>query len=328
MSTNAPNNQEDQEIDLEQISKKVKSFFQGINESLFHFIQFFIKNGIIIAALFLIGVGLGWYLDQTNKSYSSEIIVSPNFGSTDYLYSKVDLLTSKVKENDAVFLKSIGLNNPLDIKKIKIEPIVDIYRFINNNEQNLDLLKLMAEDSDLKTVVKETATSKNYSFHTITYTTSADRDSKTNIQAILNYLNNSDYYKKIQKVSIVNTENKLKADELSIAQIDGILNEFSNTTRNQQKSDKLVYYNENTQLNDVLKTKELLTKDIGNLRLELLNSDKIIKESTIVLNLENNKILNSKLKFILPFLFILGFVFVMAFIKFYKHQSSLLNSRN
>ncbi len=41
--------------------------------------------------------------------------------------------------------------------------------FINlsNNEQNFELIELMAENGDLKKIVKETTTSKNYNYHTI-----------------------------------------------------------------------------------------------------------------------------------------------------------------
>jgi hypothetical protein len=61
MNKNQPNNQEDQEIDLMQISKKIGSFFQNINTFLFNCIQFFVKNAIVISILLVIGVGVGFY---------------------------------------------------------------------------------------------------------------------------------------------------------------------------------------------------------------------------------------------------------------------------
>jgi hypothetical protein len=51
-------------------------------------------------------------------------------------------------------LKSIGINDPSPIAKISIEPIVDVYKLISNNEQNFELLELMAQNGDLKTIVK------------------------------------------------------------------------------------------------------------------------------------------------------------------------------
>jgi hypothetical protein len=49
-------------------------------------------------------------------------------------------------------------------------------------------------------------------------------------------------------------------------QIDAVLNGFSSSVNRNQQSDKLVYYNENTQLNDVIKTKEALIYRQGVLR--------------------------------------------------------------
>jgi hypothetical protein len=98
-----------------------------------------------------------------------------NFKSTDYLYAKIDLLSSKIAEGDSVFFKLNWIINML-LTKIKIEPIVDIYKLISNNEQNFELLELMAQNGDLKTVVKETTTSKNYN---IIYYNSFDQEDKS-----------------------------------------------------------------------------------------------------------------------------------------------------
>ena len=326
MSFNSPSQTEEEQIDFEQISNKIGNFFQSVNKRTFNGIQFVIKNKIILILLLIIGFGFGMFLDQINQTYKSELIVAPNFESSDYLYSKIDLIESKIKEGDTIFLKSIGIQEPSKIKKITIEPIVDVYGFINDEDskQNLDLLKLMAEDGDLKSIIKETTTSKNYTFQTINLITKGTTETKKTIEPILNYLNTSVYYKIIQKITVKNIQQKLSADEETVTQINGILNEFSNTSSaNNQKSDKLVYYNENTQLNDLIKSKELLVKEIGILKIKLLTSDKIIKESTITLNIENKKLLNNKLKFIIPFVLIFGFVMIVLFGRFYKNQKRL-----
>ena len=103
MSTNVPQNKEDQEIDLVQVFKKIGNFFERINTGIFNCIQFFIKKAIIISILLVIGVGLGIYLDKTKKTYRSSNIVMPNFESTDYLYSKINLIESKISERDYCF---------------------------------------------------------------------------------------------------------------------------------------------------------------------------------------------------------------------------------
>nr|WP_315189114.1 hypothetical protein [uncultured Flavobacterium sp.] len=320
MTKKETNNLENQEIDLFQISKKIGSFFNGIKTWLFQAIQFFIRNRIIISILLIIGTGLGVYLDQTQKDYEHQIIVEPNFKSTDYLYSKIDLLASKIAERDLVFLKSIGIKNPEEINKISIEPIIDVYEFINSSKLNFEVLQLMAQNGDLKSVVKESTTSKNYNFHNIVVSTNSFTTEKNTIQPILNYLNDNAYFSTIQKISIRNLQQELKSKEGIIVQIDGILNAFSSSNGNHQKNDKLIYYNENTQLNDIIRTKDSLTKDIGKLKLQLFNSDKTIRESAVAMNIKNTKSIQGKLKFVLPIVFIFLFIFIQIFISFYSKQ--------
>jgi hypothetical protein len=97
MSTASQNNSDNQEIDLSEISKKIGGFFEGISTRIFRGILFLKRNILVIAILFVIGVGLGFYLDKTSKSYDHQVIVTPNFGSNEYLYSKVNLINSKIK---------------------------------------------------------------------------------------------------------------------------------------------------------------------------------------------------------------------------------------
>lgn len=323
MSTNDKRNLEDQEIDLAVISAKIKDFLQSINTGIFKAIQFVIKNIIIFVILFAIGIALGLYLDKNNKVYNHEIIVQPNFGSVDYLYSKIDLIESKIRENDTVYLKSIGIKDAGAIAKIEIKPIVDIYRFINSNtQQNFDLLKLMAEDGDMKQIVEDKITSKNYTYHMISFKTKKRTNHKETVEPILNYLNNSPFYAEVQKVFIDNIHAKMKGNDLIISQIDGFLNSFSNAIGGNVKNDKLVYYNENTQLNDVIQSKNKLITEQGTLRLNLVDVNKIIKENSSILNIQDMQSVNGKLKIILPLFFISLYILLLFFLKFYRKQSA------
>lgn len=321
MSTNNPQNQE---VDLSMVSKGIGNFVQYIKSVVFHAIQFVIQHIVLIGILFVVGVGLGLYLDKTQKTYDHQIIVQPNFGSVDYLYAKVDLIESKILEKDTVFLEKIGLHDPSAFSRIDIKPVVDVYRFINNSEQNFELLKLMSEDSDIKKIVEERATSKNYPYHVISLKTKTRISHKNFIEPLMAYLNNSAHYSIMQKEYLNNLKIKVKANDLTIAQIDGFLNTFSGTVNGPSKSDKLVYYNENTQLNDVIQTKDKLIKEQGNLRLELVNADKIVKENSSTVNIENNESINGKLKIILPMLLIFSYLCIHYFTRFYKTQKARL----
>lgn len=326
MSKSTQNN-DNQEIDLSQIAKKIGNFFEGISTKIFKVFLFFKRNILWVGTLFTLGLGLGLYLDKTTKVYDNEIIVSPNFGSIDYLYAKVELISSKINDGDTLFLKEVvGINEPKKLKKIDIEPITDVYKFINNSDKNFEFVKLLAEDGDLKKLVNENLTSKNYPYHLISYTTDKETSNEKTVQPLLKYLNSSDYYSLIQKEYLNNVKVKMTENDSIISQINGLLNAFSSNSNGTPKSDKLVYYNENSQLNEVIKSKEILINEQGNHRIALVNFDKIIKESSVTLNIKNTKAVNGKMKFILPLFFILLFVIAGFFKSFYKSQMSKLNS--
>ncbi len=320
MSSNIPQNKDNQEIDLGQLAQKMNGLYEGFLNRIFSFMLFLKRNSIVLFILFIIGVGIGFYLDKKVKTYNHQMIVLPNFGSTDYAYAQIDLLQSKIKENDTLFLKEIGIVEPKKLKEITIEPIIDVYKFVDNKTENFDLLKLMAEDGNLDKIIEGKITSKNYPFHTLTFTTSKLSSVDQTVEPILNFLNNSDYFKQIQKESLQNIQVKMNENDSIIAQINGVLNQFKNKM-NSNTGDKLVYFNENTQLNEIIKTKDLLIREQGSLRLDLVNLSKVVRDISFIINQKETKGVNGKLKFVLPFLLIFLFILGRSLIQFYKRQS-------
>ena len=329
MSTKVPQNKEDQEIDLLQIPQKISDFFGSVSTSIFKGIQFFVRNKVLVLALILVGFGMGWYLETNKKAYNSEIIVIPNFDSVDYLYAKIDLLQSKIVSEDTIFFKDVvGIKEPKNLTFIKIKSITDVYNFIKNKPENYELIKLLAEDGDVNKVIEDNKTSKNYKYQKIIVTTNKKADEEKIIKPLMAYLNESNYYKKMQKVVYNNTNLKIRQNDSIIKQIDAILSNFSNASKYSNKSDKLMYNNENSQINDLLKTKDFLLLEQGTKKIELIGYDKIIKESSVTLNVELAKFKDYSLKFSLPIFFIFLFIFLKGFNSFYKKQINKIAKPN
>jgi hypothetical protein len=326
MSTNVPQNQENQEIDLLTVFSRIGDFFEWINTLLFKIILFFVKNAIIVAVLVVVGVGVGKYLDTTQNGYDNRIIVLPNFKSTNYLYSKIDLLAFKIAVQDLLFLKSIGIQNPSQIASIAVEPIVNVNDLINEEDKEFQLLELMKENEGLKTIVKDTTLRKYYNYHTIKINAIGTITEKNTIGPILEYLNSSTYYDAFKKINSQNIQNNINSKEATILQIDGILNQFSNGNESHSGNEKLVYYNENLNLDAIIRTKDSLSGEIDKLKIEQYNTGKTIKEQGMVLNIKGNKTIKGRFIFILPLVFVGLFIFFSFFISFYKKQSLKANA--
>ena len=331
MSTDNQNIPE--EIDLGVLFKKINGFFGNISFSIFKGILFIKKNVLIFAGLFIIGAVAGYFLDSESTSYDSNIIVTPNLGGTDYLYSKIDLLSSKLKENDKAFFKSIGIKSD-KIALIEIEPVIDIYGFVNSNTaiannaqntQNFELMKLLAESSDINKVIKDKTTSKNYSHHNIHIVTKAKITENEIIKPLLKYLNTDEYLDQILAISRDNVKIRVAKDEELIVQTDSLINTLTKNLSHNQKSSNLVYNNENNQFNQLFETKNKLINDLADKKIEMVNLQSFIKDISTVTNLKNTKGTNGKMKLILPILFIFLFILFMMFKSFYKKQSAKLN---
>lgn len=319
MSAQKENNPENPEIDLLTVFSRIGNFFEWINTLLFRIIRFFVKNAIVLVFLIVLGVGIGKYLDTNLKVYDNRIIVAPNFGSSDYLYSKINLLKAKIAEGDTIYLKkTVGIKQPKTLRSIDIKAIPDVYQFIEDKEKNFDLIKLMSEEEGLQKIINDTTTSKNYTYHKIYLTTNSLVNDQDFVQPLLNYLNKSDYYNKVQAISLKNLEQEIVQNDTILAQINAGLNGFSKG--NDTKNGRLLYYNENSQLNDVLKTKEELIKDQGKNRVKLVRFDKTIKEISTILNVKKTQKLKENFTFSMPILFVILFIFLRFFIAFYKKQ--------
>lgn len=319
MSTKVPQNT-DQEIDIFQLSKSIGNFFDRVNRAIFRTIQFFIRNWIAVLILVVLGIALGFYLDSNKKSYQNQIVVTPNFESVDYLYAKIDLIQSKIVSGDINFTNHVfGTSGGNEIRKIEIKPVPDVYKFIEDKEQNFELIKLMAEVGEVKKVLEDNITSKNYTFHTITFNSNKEISEKEVVEPLLNYLNESAYFDAAQKIGYKNLENEIAQNDTIIAQINNVLNGLSGSA----KSDKLIYNNENLQLNDIIKTKQKLISEQGKNKFRLITFNKTIKEINSTLNINENKTVNGNFKIWLPVFFIFVFVLISMFLKFYRKQLAL-----
>jgi len=318
MSTNS----QEQEIDLSQIGKSITKVFQkGINKC-FDLLFFIQKKLVIVFVLFVIGGGLGFYFDK-EPNYTNNIVVAPNFGSNEYLYDKINLISLKLKEKDQTFFTKIGIKNIKDFISIDIQPINGIYNFINSESQknNFELVKLMAEDGDLEKIIENNTTSKNYYLHAINIKTAIAYNQKDLIDPIVNYLQQSEYFIKLQKIQQNNLEEKITANTSIINQIDQIVLSLS-----QNKTGSSVSISENTGLSDLIQKKDNLIIENQKLATNRLEFEKIIKDQDIVTNQINTGGANNKMKFILPLLFVLFYLVSYWFSKTYKQQKKRIQA--
>ena len=318
MSTNS----QDQEIDLGQIGKGIKNFFNGMVNAFFDFLFFIKKKIIIISILIIVGILLAFSLDS--KVYKHEISVIPNFGSNEYLYKKIEQVDTKLREKDILFFNELGIKSYEDILSIEIEAYPGVYDFIKTNSEektNFELLKLMAEDGNIDKILKDEMTSKNYYHHKITIETKGMFKKEELITPLLNYLNTNSYFENLQKISYNNLKEKIIFNDSLSKQIDKLIILMSSNS-----GSGTISISEKNSIPELIEKKDKLIKENQQSFLAENIYDKIIKEESIIINIREYKTLLLNNKILFPLILILLYFVIYSFSIFYKKQLTRSNA--
>lgn len=321
MSNKNEQNNIQEEIDLFSLKEFIT---KAINKSIMNTFLFLKKNVYKLLILFIVGVLLGGVADYLFKSYVAEVVVNSNFTTNDYLYSRVDQLNNHFIQNKN---KELPISNYKKFTKIEVEPVIDVYSFVNNTtsqtfistqtSQNFEMLKLMSEKGDINKIIKDEVTGKNYDLQRVKIF-SNDKVEEKDIKSVINHLNKDPYFDSILHLNIQNIKDRIVKNDSTISQINKLIQSYSLSIAKGNAS--VMFKNENSELNDLIKQKNELIDQIDREKLKLISHNKIIKDNTIVYNKINDKGIANKLKFLFPILFIFLF-FIISYLKYLNKKS-------
>lgn len=305
-----PQNHQD-EIDLGYLFGKISGFFRSLVKLLYAVFSFFIKYSIVIVVLIVVGVGIGYYLDRTKTEvYNNELILVPNFESTQYLYDKVEALNSKLRDGDIEFLEKTFGQNYSDLRGLEAEPIVDVFTYASESRETVDLFKILTDKQDIPEYVNDPQNFQYYKFQHVTIKIKGKEHSKEIVDKVISYFNDNDHFKQYQKVSP--TEFTIANFEKTISQIDTILKAAATNEKTKGTSPSILV-NDNSQLNDLISSKERLTLKLADLYIKKIDEQEIVKVAAINYNVTDFSgiYISNKLKY--PLLLVLlfsGFFFL------------------
>lgn len=304
-STQSPSNNE---IDLLKVSNSLKN---GLTKSLKiipNTINFIKRNILILVGLLIVGGISGFFYNKYEKAYNSNIIVTPNFETVDYLYEKVTLLNSHIQQNDKDFLQKVGIDSSYKIYKVEVKPISDLYKFLNQEDKYFDIFNTLSENNDAKKVAEDFSTSKNFPKHLLTVSSKTKIDQKV-LDNIVKYINKSDHYQIVRVEILNNFEDKIVVNDSIIKQIDAILKNAGAA-----KNNSSIFFNEQSQLNDLIVQKNKAVEENHYLKVEKLNLKYIVAPLDFSKNIEDNTGLKGNYHLVFP-LILIGLFIVISLIK-------------
>lgn len=289
-----------QEIDLSYLSKKTVSLLDGLGYTIYRFIKFLLKNIWIILGILVLGGAIGYFLDNRGEEvYKHEVIVVPNFNSSSYLYNSIE----NMKFKDSKIIKA------------QVEPIIDIYQFIQERYQNLEIAKYMSENNiQVDKFTDKNAVEKLYRYHLLTlYTKGEDKSGKI-IDSLLNKLNSDPYYLSRQKIEQNNLALSFTEIEKSIESVNAILNKIGQVGQTGDLNIEMY-----TELNNLINSKKSLVEDLNKIQIYQLEQSKIIFDAAKVMNIQDSSV--PKMILLPVVLFVLFLIANMLFRLFSKYKN-------
>ena len=191
------------------------------------------------------------------------------------------------------------------MRKVEIEPLPDIYNFIAQTKENIDVLKILFQNQDFSEFVEDIPTSKNYKYHKLIFTIKG-RNSKVIIDKLFAEINKNEHFLAYMNEFQKNTALQLKQNDLMIAQADSIISAGTKISNN--GSDQSVIISDG-RLDMVLFRKQELLDLRLKLQKKMTDQVSIIKQASANYNVLNSGFFSFSNKVKLPILFVLFFSF-------------------
>ena len=232
MSTKKQNN--DEEVDLGSlftvIGKGFKNFFNFIGnifKGIFHrliLILLFLKLHILkFSVAVLIGGIVGFFLESNKETkFSSNLIVKPNFESTQLLYENINYYNDLVKQQNTKHLASIfkiDTSKAAALRKFEITPLMnsnDIINAYDNFILEVDTLTVKSYDFDN---FESSFTDFDYLVHNIEVQATVSDIFSELENTIINSIEKNTFFNKIKNLTKENLNTKdsiLKANFIEV----------------------------------------------------------------------------------------------------------------
>lgn len=325
MSNHPEHNNQSEEIDLGYLIKKINALFIRSLKLLFGVISFYLKHIYIILTLILIGVVYGYFKEKDNLIlYDNHAIVVPNFESVHYLYDKIDAINFKIGQKDSLYLKNIFGDDYKRLRKLEIEPIIDMYQFLSKSRENIDIFRIITQSQDIIDYKEELSNNKYNKYHKLNLKIYGERNTEAIVSKVVDYLNSNEHLKEYSSIFKENNELKIDEHKKMLAQIDSVL--YSIYSGKSQQSNYGVQFSDNPYTHFLIERKGMVMDDLLQHQINKIDFENAIKIVKIDYNLiDNSKFsVSSKIKYplLLVFLYSLFFFFRYSYFKLKKIANS------
>ena len=212
------------EIDLGVVFEKIKSFFKSILIGIIQIFQFFWKHKFVLAGLLVLGVGTQSYLKSTiEATFSNQFLVKTNYGSTEYLYSKVNSINLNLEAKDSLYIKDLFGEHYDKVKEIEVVPVVDVYGLVNKSEQSKEIFELLLDEFGDISFLSDEININEYPTHKIKIYIEGQAYNEMISNRLYDHLAGNLYYNELKTATLESYNQQLEQNKTIRIQIDSIL---------------------------------------------------------------------------------------------------------
>ncbi len=309
------------------ISDLLSSIKKGLIKGVVLFfmaLDFILKKWIIITVLLVTGIVLGYFSQENSKpEKSAKLLIQINHDAVSYIYSEVEFINEKIKENDSLFFNQIGFKKgAININEIEITPIIDltdIAKSYDVNDRNLEGLLRNLEFNNDEININETFISK-YKYHILEIKLSDQANFETT-NSLIKYFNSNEIIERLRDTTINDIKTHIQLNKNSISQIDKIIDNYSTTESLPSSSNQIYVVDKNFSIHGLLLKKSELQIEIEDLNKYLVYANEIVviinKPSIIEVKpgLLGNKIIKYPVLFVFTFLLLAFFRYIYMYLR-------------
>lgn len=317
------------EIDLGQFLRSVKNRINRLQGKLFDFLLLVVKYKVILISILIIGFAIGLYLDTQKTSLKrAEVVVIPNYNSSDFLYRNIENLSSLLSKGSNKEIEHIFGEKFKKIKSLSISPIYDIQPLINSKEL-MDILKESVKDNRLDWIHEEFQKGRIQKYHSIEILSEEDTDALSITHKLIDFLNDNDFYKQIRLISLENVGFQLEELDRTLIQIDSVISAATSKKTISTPTSQGFLVNDNSHISSLIEYKYVLIEERFEKLRQIKQKDDVIQLVSIDTNTEiKQNLLFSNLKITLPIILIATFLLVIILISYIKHISKFSSLNN
>jgi hypothetical protein len=265
------------EIDLGVVFEKIKSFFKSILIGIIQIFQFFWKHKIRLLILLFISISLQYALyTQSEKVYTNEYLLRTNYGSTEYVYKKINSINIQLEAKDSLYIQDIFGEHYDKVIEIEVFPVIDVYGLVNKSKENKETFELLLDEYGDISFLNNEINISEYTTHKIKIYIEGQAYNERISNRLYDYLASNLYYNELKTATLESYKEQLEQSKTIRSQIDSILKDQKGNTF-PKLDNNAINFSGSQDLNELLSRKQgLLTNDLS-LRNRLSSNDEVLK---------------------------------------------------